>query len=238
MSNYSGDNSSAKAETTAATTNATEEEDNAAARKTTTIETKVKKRVRFSHLDIREYPIVLGDNPTPKLGPPVSIGWDHCAEIERVDVDLYESVRPPRRDRDAALKLPAAYRVVLLKRQGYAASEIADGMRKAEVAKRQRKRTVELLRLEPFDEGAECLSRRAANIASLGAAQRKEREFLQPYSARGAPGKENARGLATAPPRSSRHFRQTARGTGRVGPSLSNRTLRALKVWGEANSFF
>jgi hypothetical protein len=50
------------------------------------------RRVKFNHVEIREYPRCLGNNPSVRSGPPVSIEWDHCFSYT-VDLQFYESDR-------------------------------------------------------------------------------------------------------------------------------------------------
>ena len=57
-----------------------------------------KPKVRFSTLEIREYPVVLGTNPSTLRGPPVEIGW-HSQSSRLLDLDLYEYERGQRRRR-------------------------------------------------------------------------------------------------------------------------------------------
>ncbi|KAL7558886.1 hypothetical protein ACA910_019422 [Epithemia clementina (nom. ined.)] len=49
------------------------------------------KLVRFHRIEIREYGVTLGDHPGTRIGPPVTIEWDHQAELV-VDLDQYERI--------------------------------------------------------------------------------------------------------------------------------------------------
>jgi hypothetical protein len=100
------------------------------------------KEVRFGSITIREYPVILGDNPACNSGPPVryvalrsifqccwdgsgfaetrystrpnhdSLDWTHHCSNE-FNVDDYESGRPPRKSEEE-LYLPDATRWIML----------------------------------------------------------------------------------------------------------------------------
>jgi hypothetical protein len=56
------------------------------------------KRVEFAFLEVREYPIVIGDNPSVKEGPPITIDWAHDPSTQFVlDVNTFEHMRGTRR---------------------------------------------------------------------------------------------------------------------------------------------
>jgi len=60
-------------------------------------ESKHKERhVSFTALSIREYDLILGDNPSCTEGPPLSLSWQHGDEFV-LDINDYELVRKPRR---------------------------------------------------------------------------------------------------------------------------------------------
>lgn len=47
------------------------------------------KTVNFGRLEFREYPIIMGANPSVSEGVPVTIDWDHFGEYD-VDIESYE----------------------------------------------------------------------------------------------------------------------------------------------------
>jgi hypothetical protein len=61
---------------------------------------RAKKTVAFSTVEVREHPRILGDNPSVKKGPALSLGWyipDRCRTRRYGSIDEYEKSRPPRR---------------------------------------------------------------------------------------------------------------------------------------------
>jgi hypothetical protein len=54
------------------------------------------KNVSFGLILVREYDRVVGDNPTVRVGPPMSIGWEFVQK-QGVPVDIYEKIKRPRR---------------------------------------------------------------------------------------------------------------------------------------------
>jgi hypothetical protein len=57
------------------------------------------KTVRFARVEIREHPRILGDNPSVKRGPALSLGWfnDGTGREYSCDIDTYEAIRAPLR---------------------------------------------------------------------------------------------------------------------------------------------
>lgn len=71
------------------------------------------KAVRFGTVELRVFPITLGDNPACTHGPPITIEWDHVA-AETMPVDVWESNRQRRRCGEQ-LKLQWLQRRIILK---------------------------------------------------------------------------------------------------------------------------
>mmetsp|Transcript_25285 Transcript_25285/g.35665 ORF Transcript_25285/g.35665 Transcript_25285/m.35665 type:complete len:226 (+) Transcript_25285:115-792(+) len=55
-----------------------------------------KKQLRFGAVGIREHPVIVGDNPTVKVGLPLQLGWDHQEEYQ-VDIEIYEATKSRRK---------------------------------------------------------------------------------------------------------------------------------------------
>ena len=67
--------------------------------------------VSFSTLEVREFPLVLGVNPSTLRGPPVEIDWNPQS-CNVVDLEVFESQRSPRRT-EAQLLMTVSDRVKL-----------------------------------------------------------------------------------------------------------------------------
>lgn len=53
------------------------------------------KKVTFKSLEIRSYPIILGDNPNCSHGPPIQIDWEPF-RTKKFSIDEYEARRKSR----------------------------------------------------------------------------------------------------------------------------------------------
>merc|ERR1712226_203567 len=105
------------------------------------------RRLRWSTITIREYPRVLGDNVTV-MGPPISLAWMHQDEIVYELVEYDEAMVDSRRTQ-SELKMPSSHRDKILKESGYSRRDIQEAIKNANIARNQRKRTVETLKLQP-----------------------------------------------------------------------------------------
>eukprot|EP00588_Corethron_pennatum_P014696 CAMPEP_0194268860 /NCGR_PEP_ID=MMETSP0169-20130528/3117_1 /TAXON_ID=218684 /ORGANISM="Corethron pennatum, Strain L29A3" /LENGTH=215 /DNA_ID=CAMNT_0039010269 /DNA_START=30 /DNA_END=674 /DNA_ORIENTATION=+ len=58
---------------------------------------KKNRRVSFGSLHVREFPPILGDNPSCRSGPPIAMARDHTHEIE-IDLETHELNKIAKRD--------------------------------------------------------------------------------------------------------------------------------------------
>lgn len=83
--------------------------------------TDVKQPIRFSTIEIREYPRMLGDNPSATQGPPVTIDWIPTRTYS-LSVDEYEQSRP----RNKIMITPRSVRREWLREEGYSRGEMKE----------------------------------------------------------------------------------------------------------------
>jgi hypothetical protein len=131
----------------------------------------------FSSVDIREYPICIGDNPGGSGGTPLSIEWKHVSEVQ-LGLEEYENARPERREKNA-LRMGAHVRHEILRRADYSRNEISMQTKPVDIERVQRRRTVATLRYARLQELQETIFRRSINILTFGARKRKEREMMK-----------------------------------------------------------
>jgi len=102
----------------------------------------MKRNVSFSHLQIREYAITLGDNPSVSSGPPVTLDWAYDPQETTAPVEAFEAVRGPRRPY-AEMAMPRSVRTQLLTDEWKVTrSEMDNAIRDANRIKQDRRRTV------------------------------------------------------------------------------------------------
>lgn len=117
--------------------------------------------VKYNSVTIREYSIIPGDNPSVSKGVPLAIDWDHQWE-RTFDLDAYEKGRKPRHQIE--MKVPAELRSELLRKNGHSWKDIQASIKMANIARRQRTKTIERLPSDKIDEKLEKIARGVKNI--------------------------------------------------------------------------
>ena len=117
--------------------------------------------VRFRNVQIREYGIVLGDNPSCSRGPPVSLGWDYDQDGEQdVLLDVYEKWRIGQRRSMYEMKLPADVRFDMLREWDVQTKDMKTTELKLKEIRSQRLRTlVQVQRKETMKQFTQKLKR-------------------------------------------------------------------------------
>ncbi|CAJ1934023.1 unnamed protein product [Cylindrotheca closterium] len=87
------------------------------------MDSSVASNVSFGKIEIREYGMVLGDNPSTSSGPSVELDWETQSKFTIDTVDQYESMKPRRREMKQ-LAMPSEFRMQLLVNSGYSLREI------------------------------------------------------------------------------------------------------------------
>lgn len=100
-------------------------------------------RVRFHSVEIKEYPIVPGDNPACHVGPPLSLSWEATNGMT-ISLDEFERLRRhERRERLEELMISSVDRSDLLKELGFSRRDIKSASSQASKVRKQRIETSE-----------------------------------------------------------------------------------------------
>ena len=123
-------------------------------------------RVVFSHVDIREYDRVPGDNPCVRTGVPLSIGWKHM-QHDPISLDAYESRKGRPRNRIEMIVPSKARRVMLRDEFGASVKDINAAIKSVNITKRHRTQTLAKENVEVFQEVLESAKRKFKRIVRM-----------------------------------------------------------------------
>lgn len=127
---------------------------------------KKKRKVHFTSIHIREYEIVVGDNPSCTIGPPVGIGWKY-GETRVIDIDTVENSRSYKKIK-SRLVLSREEREALLLNWGASFHDIIESVRANLKIKNQRRQTVTNLgKIERIEEAFESATRKLKSALML-----------------------------------------------------------------------
>jgi hypothetical protein len=138
------------------------------------------KKVSFSIIEFREYPMIPGDNPATLCGVPITIDWIPIDDIIECTVDEYETDRRPRKT--VELRMPSWYRTDVLRSLGFSTKEIQAAIKEANIIRHKRVRTLETMQLAPAQAAFERMKRATLNATIRRGQKAKERKLLQEYS--------------------------------------------------------
>ena len=84
--------------------------------------------------------------------------WNHSSELS-IDLDLYEDIRHGNRRFQSEFKIPPEERMRMLKDSGYSSKEIQKAQKTANIIRRKRLRTYEMLHTQKMEESFEAIRR-------------------------------------------------------------------------------
>ena len=136
-------------------------------------------RVNFTTVEIQEYPIIPGDNPSVSTGVPLTIDWMPLNK-NAYDFEEYEqAVEETRRTCRAEIRVPPSRRMEVLRQLGVSRGEIQEVIKAVNAARKQRQRTNELLGLAPAQFAIERLSSAVKNATVKRSEKRTEKALLE-----------------------------------------------------------
>lgn len=133
--------------------------------------------VVFGTVQVRCYPVIVGDNPSVSAGPPLSIDWEHMSSSE-YDLERFERSRSGRRE-SFSLKIPPYIRNEILDRCGECLDEIYERVREVRTAKEQRELTLRNLVWSGIHESTEKFQRGLKNATTGRREKMKQRLMMK-----------------------------------------------------------
>lgn len=124
-------------------------------------QTKMKRNISFSTLEVRQYDLTLGDNPGCSEGPPVSLDWKY-EQSDVLDIEEYESIRHPRRCK-GDLRLDHNTRYFALSSQ-FTSSDLRRATDAAKQIRIQRKKSISNKKLDPLHAVLESTERKVKRL--------------------------------------------------------------------------
>lgn len=122
-------------------------------------------KVRFNEVLIREYASMVDINPGVSRGPAMGLSWEY-AEIKAITVDDWELCHPPRREM-REMKMTMNERMDVLRASGHSRNEILQMIKATNIARNQRKATLERMKLAGTQAKVERLGRAAMRFIGL-----------------------------------------------------------------------
>lgn len=140
-------------------------------------DSRCKGKVTFSHIDIREYERIPGDNPCVRAGVPLSIGWAHY-QHKSILLDDYETAKGPPRDK-IEMMIPASVRRSMLRDEfGASINELNASLKSVNISKRQRDHTLASENVEVLHEVLESAKRKFKRVVGKAVSTKKQAEEL------------------------------------------------------------
>ena len=108
------------------------------------------KKVCFASVHVREYPIILGDNPTCSSGPPVTLDWEYNGDASASrSVDEWENERYyDRRSREEMRVVPASVRTEWLLDAGFSPLQIHEVIQDIQKEQHRQRLSIDKSRLQ------------------------------------------------------------------------------------------
>lgn len=100
-------------------------------------------KVRFQNVEVREYPRILGDNPSVSAGPPITLDWAHDKRNSlSLPVEDWERARENDRRTKQEIRVPDHVRMEWLIGAGFSGSELKKAVDSIEQDRKDRRTSI------------------------------------------------------------------------------------------------
>lgn len=141
------------------------------------IQRKPVRRVSFHEVEVRNYNVTLGDNPSVQKGPPLSLDWNYDPNHTIRPLEDYEVNRSQRRRGSTELKLPLQEREERLKTEGVSSHEMSRAAMDVRAVRNQRIKTEQTLHHQQVHEVLENAKRRLKRVVTLTTSKKEQRRL-------------------------------------------------------------
>ncbi len=101
------------------------------------------KGVRFNSVEVREYPRILGDNPSVSAGPPITLDWVHDRRSSvQLPLEDWEKYREHDRRSKQEIRVPDYIRTDWLIDAGFSGDDLKRTVQEIEQARKDRKASI------------------------------------------------------------------------------------------------
>lgn len=143
----------------------------------------INRSISFSNLQVREYDLTIGDNPSVSYGPPVQLSWQYSEHNAR-SLEEYENEKQLDRSRgrrnSRVENISWVKREALLKRQGFSQDDIDTRMKEVNKVKQGRSVTRALVVTGRTEEALESAGRKLKRFFGGSSSESKDRRTISP----------------------------------------------------------
>ncbi|KAL7545642.1 hypothetical protein ACHAWF_018327 [Thalassiosira exigua] len=128
--------------------------------------------LRFFDVEVREYAVVVSDNPGVRAGVALELGWDYNV-LERSHIDNFEEKRSKERSKDfkKEKKLTRLEREKILREYGATQTEIDAAAKRAAIVRNARKKSIETREHDKLHENVENSLNKLKKLFTFGRRQ-------------------------------------------------------------------
>lgn len=99
--------------------------------------------VRFNFVEVREYPRILGDNPSVTAGPPITLDWQHDRRTSvSFPLEEWEKARENDRRTKQEIRVPDHVREDWLIEAGFSGTDLQRSVKEIEQLKKSRRSSI------------------------------------------------------------------------------------------------
>jgi hypothetical protein len=136
--------------------------------------------IRWKSVEIREHPIIIGDNPSVMKGVPITIDWIPTACV-CLDLDAYEDQKERRHINQIIMNAADREELLMNGHRKYNRSALLRAQRQASIDRNNRRLTNQAKRWDSVHERMETISHTLQRLLGVRQSKQSERAFFELY---------------------------------------------------------